>query len=75
MAREPITDAVVAQLREVIETGEIEDPVNRFEVGALARRRELSELARFIVDADAATYYEAVEQACEGRETGPDIGT
>ena len=63
MAREPITDAVVAQLREVIETGEIEDPVNRFEVGALAQRRELSELARFIVDADAATYYEALQRS------------
>ena len=65
MAREPITDAVVSQLREVIATGEVEDPVNRFEVGALAQRRELSELARFIVAADAATYYEAVVQARE----------
>jgi hypothetical protein len=63
MPREPITDAVVAQLREVIETGEVEDPVNRFEVGALAQQRELSELAQFILDADAATYYEAVVRA------------
>ncbi|MEF8789493.1 MAG: hypothetical protein V5A61_05160 [Haloarculaceae archaeon] len=63
MAREPITDDVVAQLRTAIATGEIEDPVNRFEVGALAQRRELSELARFIVDADASTYYEAVVRA------------
>ncbi len=68
MAREPITDTVVAQLREAIATGEVEDPVNRFEVGALAQRRELSELARFIVDADAATYYEAVVQAREPDE-------
>ncbi|MFC6943191.1 hypothetical protein ACFQE8_25085 [Salinirubellus sp. GCM10025818] len=65
MAREPITDAVVSQLREAIATGEVDDPVNRFEVGALAQRRELSELARFIVEADAATYYEAVVQARE----------
>lgn len=68
MAREPITDTVVAQLREVIEAGEVDDPVNRFEVGAIAQRRERSELARFIVDADAATYYEAVVQAREGEE-------
>ena len=72
MAREPITDAVVAQLREAIATGEVEDPVNRFEVGALAQRRELSELARFVVDADAATYYEAVVQAREGEGTEPE---
>ena len=63
MAREPITDTVVSQLREVIATGEVDDPVNRFAVQGLAHRRELSELARFIVDADASTYYEAVEQA------------
>lgn len=68
MAREPITDAVVSQLREVIATGEVDDPVNRFEVGALAQRQDLSELARFIVDADASTYYEAVVQAREGDE-------
>jgi len=65
MPREPVTDAVVSQLRAVIDTGEVDDPVNRFEVQALAHRRELSELARFIVDADAATYYEAVVQARE----------
>ena len=72
MPREPITDAVVAQLREVIETDEVEDPVNRYEVGALAQRRELSELARFIIDADASTYYEAVVQAREGDQVGPE---
>lgn len=66
MPREPITDTVVSQLRTVIDTGEVDDPVNRFEVQALAHQRELSELARFIVDADAATYYEAVVQASEG---------
>ena len=72
MAREPITDAVVTQLRAVIETGEVEDPVNRFEVGALAQRRELSELARFIVAADASTYYEAVVQARADDGTEPE---
>ena len=72
MAREPITDAVVAQLREVIDADEVDDPVNRYEVGALAQRRELSELARFIVAADASTYYEAVVQAREGDEVGPE---
>ena len=70
MPREPITDTVVDQLRTVIATGEVADPVNRFEVQALAHRRELSELARFIVDADASTYYEAVVQAHEGDEVG-----
>jgi hypothetical protein len=70
MVREPITDTVVGQLREVIATDEVADPVNRFEVQALAHRRELSELARFIVDADAATYYEAVVQARGEDEVG-----
>lgn len=72
MPREPITDTVVTQLREVIATGEADDPVNRFEVQAIAHRRELSELARFIVDADAATYYEAVVQAREGEGIEPE---
>lgn len=69
MVREPITDTVVTQLRAVIATGEVDDPVNRFEVQALAHRREFSELARFIVDADASTYYEAVIRARETDET------
>lgn len=70
MVREPITDTVITQLRAVIDTGEVDDPVNRFEVQALAHRREFSELARFIVNADASTYYEAVVQARAGEEVG-----
>jgi hypothetical protein len=72
MVREPITDTVVSQLKEVIATGEVEDPVNRFEVQTLAHRWEFSELAQFIFAADASTYYEAVVQARAGDEVGPE---
>lgn len=61
--REPITDAVVEQLRRVLETDEVEDPVNRFAVQAVAHEMDLSTLAQFIAEADAATYYEALQRA------------
>lgn len=65
MTRVTITETVVEQLREVVETDEVEDPVNRYAVQGVAHRRELSELAQFVVDADASTYYEALVQARE----------
>lgn len=61
--REPITDAVVEQLRRVLETDEVDDPVNRFAVQAVAHEMDLSALAQFIAEADAATYYEALQRA------------
>jgi predicted short-subunit dehydrogenase-like oxidoreductase (DUF2520 family) len=72
MTREPITETVVEQLREILESGQIEDPVARYDVQALAHRRELTELATFIVDADASTYYEAVIEAL-GEEPTPAV--
>lgn len=61
--REPITGTVVEQLRRVLETDRVEDPVNRFAVQAVAADMELTELVEFIVDADASTYYEALVTA------------
>lgn len=61
--REPITGTVVEQLRRVLETDRVDEPVNRFAVQAVAADMELTELVEFIVDADASTYYEALVMA------------
>lgn len=61
--REPVTDDVLEQLRRVLETERVDEPVNRFAVQAVAAEMELTELVEFILDADAATYYEALQVA------------
>lgn len=61
--REPITGTVIEQLRRVLETDRVDEPVNRFAVQAVAADMELTELVEFIVDADASTYYEALVMA------------
>lgn len=61
--REPITDDVVEQLRRVLATERVDEPVNRFAVQAVAAEMELTELVEFILEADAATYYEALQAA------------
>lgn len=61
--RVPITEDIVEQLRAVLETGEIEDPVNWMAVQGIAWDKGYDELQTFIVEADAATYYEALEAA------------
>lgn len=66
--REPVTDEVVEQLREVLATDRVDDPVNWMAVQMVAHERELTDLARFVVDADAATYYEALQRAEEETE-------
>lgn len=63
--REPITDEVVDQLRSVLDTDRVEHPVNRFAVQAVAAEMDLAELVQFVVDADAATYYEALQRAMD----------
>jgi predicted short-subunit dehydrogenase-like oxidoreductase (DUF2520 family) len=71
MTREPITETVVEQLHEVVESGQVTDPVARYDVQALAHRRGLTDLATFIVDADASTYYEALMTATDGDPPEP----
>lgn len=66
--REPVTDDIVEQLRQVLETDRVDDPINWMAVQMVAHERELTELAQFVVDADAATYYEALQQAKEETE-------
>lgn len=61
--RVPITDEVVEQLRAVLETDEVDDPVNWMAVQGIAWDQGYDELQTFIVEADAATYYEALEAA------------
>lgn len=61
--REPITGEVLEQLRRVLATDRVEDPVNRFAVRAVAVEMDLTALVAFVDAADAATYYEALQRA------------
>lgn len=64
--REPITGKVLEQLRRVLATDRVDDPVNRFAVRAVAVEMDLTALVAFVDDADAATYYEALQRARTG---------
>ena len=66
--RVEITDQVVEQLADVLATGEIADPVNWMGVQSVAFDRGHDELVEFIVEADASTYYEALQMAEEQAE-------
>jgi hypothetical protein len=66
--RVEITDQVVEQLADVLATGEIADPVNWMGVQGVAFDRGHDELVGFIVEADASTYYEALQAAEERAE-------
>jgi len=68
MTRVPITDDVVAQLRDVLDAGEVDDPINWMSVQGIALRMGHEELVDFIVEADATTYHEALQRAREARE-------
>ena len=65
MTRVPVTETVVEQLREVLEADVLDDEFNY--VGAQFAAQDLGheELAAFVYEADAATYYEAVQRAKE----------
>ena len=65
MSRVPITETVLDQLREVVDSGQIDDPVARYDVQALAFDRGHDELVEFVASADASTYYEAVVQVTD----------
>lgn len=63
MTRVPISDDVVEQLRDVLESGTLDDEYNYMGAGFAAQDLGHEELARFVREADAATYYEAVQRA------------
>jgi hypothetical protein len=65
MARVPITEEVLDQLRDVVAAEGIEDPVARYDVQAVAFDREHDELVEFIASADASTYFEAVSKVTD----------
>ena len=61
--RVPITDEVVRQLRDVLESGVLDDEYNYMGTQFAAQDFGHEELAEFVYEADAATYYEAVQRA------------
>lgn len=63
MTRTPITDAVVEQLRDVLDAELLDDEHNYMGAGFAAQDLGHDELAEFVYQADAATYYEALERA------------
>ncbi|MFC7226645.1 hypothetical protein N0B31_04460 [Salinirubellus salinus] len=65
MARVPITETVLDQLRDVIAAESIQDPIARYDVQAVAFDREHDELVEFIASADASTYFEAVSKVTD----------
>lgn len=69
MTRVPITDEVVDQLADVLEAGELDDEYNYVGAQFAARDRGYEALATFVYEADAATYYEALQRA-KGRSDG-----
>lgn len=63
MTRVPITDDVIAQLRDVLEADVLDDEHNYMGARFAAQNLGHEELARFVTEADAATYYEALQRA------------
>jgi hypothetical protein len=67
MTRVPITEAVVEQLEDVLEADLLDDEHNYMGAGFAAQDLGHEELAQFVHEADAATYYEALERARKRR--------
>jgi hypothetical protein len=63
VTRVPVTETVVEQLRAVLDSGRLDDPHNWMAAQFAAQDLGHEELATFVFEADAATYYEAVERA------------
>jgi hypothetical protein len=76
MSRVPVTDDVVEQLRDVLEADLLDHELNHMGAGFAAQDLGHEELAQFVHEADAATYYEALERAREqaGVDASADIG-
>lgn len=65
MTRVAITDDVVSQLADLLDSGELEQPTNWMGAQFLAQDFGFEELATFVFEADAATYYEALSRAAK----------
>lgn len=65
MSRVPVTDDVVEQLQDVLEADLLDHELNHMGAGFAAQDLGHEELAQFVHEADAATYYEALERARE----------
>lgn len=63
MSRVQITDTAVDQLKDVLEAELLDDEHNYMGAGFAAQDLGHEELAQFVYEADAVTYYEALEQA------------
>lgn len=63
MTRTPITRTVVTQLRDVLDSGLLDDEHNWMGAGFAAQDLGHDELATFVHAADASTYYEALQRA------------
>jgi hypothetical protein len=63
MTRESITDDVVEQLADVLDSGMLDEENNWMGAQFAAQDLGHDELADFVFRADASTYYEAVQQA------------
>ena len=63
MTRVDITDDVVRQLRDVLEAEVLDDEHNYMGARFAAMDLGHDELAAFVREADAATYYEALQRA------------
>ena len=63
MTRIDITDDVVRQLRDVLEAEVLDDEHNYMGARFAALDLGHEELAAFVREADAATYYEALQRA------------
>ena len=63
MTRIDITDEVVRQLRDVLETGDLDHEHNYMGARFAALDLGHEELAAFVREADAATYYQALQRA------------
>jgi hypothetical protein len=63
MTRVPITDDVIDQLSEVLAADMLDDEHNWMGASFAAQDLGHEELAEFIYEADAATYYEALQRA------------
>ena len=65
MSRVSVTDEVVDQLVDVLEADMLDHELNHMGAGFAAQDLGHDELAAFVREADAATYYEALERARE----------
>ena len=63
MTRVDITDDVVRQLRDVLDAEVLDDEHNYMGARFAAMDLGHDELAQFVREADAATYYEALQRA------------